>query len=240
MIPKKIHYCWFGRAEKPKLIEKCINSWREKCPDYEIIEWNEDNFDINTCDYVREAYENKKWAFVSDYARFYILNKFGGIYLDTDVELLKCLDSFLTKNFLAFENSKSVNSGLIMGCESNDCLCKQMLEQYENDKFVINGELNLKTVCVRATDILVDNGLELVDKTQEVMDYKIYDTTYFNPYDMDTGKITLRDNTVSIHHYAATWVSKNDKFRGKVYRIICRIFGKNFAEKVKKVVGRRK
>lgn len=240
MIPKTIHYCWFGKAEKPKLINKCIASWCEKCPDFEIIEWNEDNFDINICNYVREAYENKKWAFVSDYARFYVLNNFGGIYLDTDVELLKPLDSFLTKNFLAFENSKSVNSGLIMGCEANNALCKQMLEQYDNDKFVINNEMNLKTVCVRVTDILVNNGLELVDKTQEVIGFKVYDTSYFNPYDMDTGKITLRDNTVSIHHYAATWVSKNDKFRGKVYRVICRIFGKNFAEKVKKIVGRRK
>lgn len=238
MIQRIIHYCWFGRAEKSKLIQKCIASWREKCPDFEIIEWNEDNFDINICDYVREAYDNKKWAFVSDYARFYVLNKYGGIYLDTDVELLKPLDSFLVQNFLAFENSKSVNTGLIMGCKPNDYLSKKMIEQYGNDKFVINGELNLKTVCVRVTDILVDNGLDLIDKTQEVIGYKVYDTSYFNPYDMDTGKIMLSNNTISIHHYAATWVSKKNKFRGKVYRMICRLFGKNFAEKVKKVVGK--
>lgn len=240
MIQKTIHYCWFGRAEKPKLIEKCIASWHEKCPDYQIIEWNEDNFDINICDYVRDAYKNKKWAFVSDYARFYVLNIHGGIYLDTDVELLKPLDLFLSQSFLAFENSKSVNSGLIMGCEPNNNLCKEMLEQYNNDKFLINGELNLKTVCVRVTDILVDNGLELIDKTQEIMEYKIYDTSYFNPYDMDTGKIILSENTVSIHHYAATWVSKKEKVRGKVYRTICRIFGKKFAEKARKLLGRNK
>lgn len=240
MIQKTIHYCWFGRAEKPKLIEKCIASWREKCPDHQIIEWNEDNFDINICDYVREAYENKKWAFVSDYARFYVLNKYGGIYLDTDVELLKPLDSFLSGSFTAFENSKSVATGLIMGCEPNNSLCKEMLEHYNNDKFLINGELNLITVCVRVTDILVNNGLELIDKTQEVMGYKIYDTSYFNPYDMDTGKIILSDNTVSIHHYAATWVSKKEKIRGKVYRAICRVFGKKFAGKARKLMGRNK
>ena len=118
-MSKTIHYCWFGKNPKSKLILKCIDSWRKCCPDYEIKEWNEENFDINCCDYVREAYEAKKWAFVSDYCRFYVLYNYGGIYLDTDVELLKSLD-VLSKNFVGFENQNRVNSGLIRGAMTID------------------------------------------------------------------------------------------------------------------------
>ena len=116
IIPKVIHYCWFGRNPKSSLIKKCIKSWKEKCPDYEIVEWNETNFDINCCEYVKQAYEQKKWAYVSDYARFYILNKYGGIYVDTDVQFLKPLDDLLSTKFLGFarkDSSNRINNGVI-------------------------------------------------------------------------------------------------------------------------------
>ena len=127
MIPKVIHYCWFGRNEKSELIKRCIDSWKKYCPGYDIVEWNEDNCDLNSCTYVKEAYEAKKWAFVSDYIRHFVLEQYGGIYLDTDVELLKPLDSFLSGNFVALENEHSIASGLIMGCEKQNWFCEEML-----------------------------------------------------------------------------------------------------------------
>lgn len=240
MIPKIIHYCWFGGNKKPKLIKKCIRSWKRLCPDYDIIEWNECNFDVNMCTYTKEAYESKKWAFVSDYCRFYVLNKMGGIYVDTDVELLKNIDELLSENFMGFENKNSVATGLIMGCEANDKMCNELLNDYDNDSFIVNGAINLRTVCERVTEMLVRNGLQLEDRTQSVYGYKIYDSSYFNPFNMDTGKIDIKSNTVSIHHYAASWCGKKEKFRGKVYRVLCRLFGKRTAEKVRRIFGRKK
>ncbi|MBP3463612.1 MAG: hypothetical protein J6K45_03935 [Clostridia bacterium] len=112
-IPKKIHYCWFGNGDKPELVEKCIKSWKKYCPDYEIIEWNESNYDVTMCDYSKEAYENKKWAFVTDYARLWIIYNHGGIYLDTDVEIIKNIDFILeTDSFLASEDNVHINTGV--------------------------------------------------------------------------------------------------------------------------------
>lgn len=238
MIPKIIHYCWFGGNKKSKRIKKYIKSWRKICPDYEIKEWNEDNFDVNICEYTKQAYENKKWAFVSDYCRFYALEKFGGVYLDTDVELLKPLDEFLISPFAGFETANSVNTGLIMGCYACDDLCKTMLREYNSDKFIIDGKMNLKTVCERVTDLLSKDGLQLNNTTQKVGDYVIYDSTYFNPFDMNTGKINVKKNTVSIHHYAASWCNRKERFRGKIYRMLYRCFGKRFADGVRSRFGK--
>ena len=236
-LNRTIHYCWFGNGEKPKVIKNCIKSWSKICPDYEIIEWNEDNFDINICSYVKQAYDAKKYAFVSDYARFYVLNKFGGVYLDTDVELLKDITPLLYENFTAFENDKSVATGLIMASDTNDELCRAMLNEYDGDSFIKeDGSLNLRTVCERVTDWLVVRGLKLNGETQCVADYKIYAAEYFNPMDMQTGKISITENTYSIHHYAASWCSKSSRFRGKVYRTIARIFGKSSADKLRKLL----
>lgn len=238
-LSKTIHYCWFGRGDKPDKIKKCMASWSKICPDYQIIEWNEGNFDINICIYVKQAYEAKKYAFVSDYARFYVLNKFGGVYLDTDVELLKDITPLLEDNFLGFENQTSVNSGLIMASGANDELCKAMLDEYNGDLFIKeDGSLNLRTVCERVTDWFVARGLKLNGETQSVADYKIYAAEYFNPTDMRTGKITITENTYSIHHYAASWCSKAEIRRGKIYRCLARIFGVKFADKIRKIVRR--
>ena len=237
MIPKIIHFCWFGRNKKSSLIEKCIESWKKYCPDYEIIEWNEDNFDVHCCKYVEEAYEAKKWAFVSDYCRFYVLKQMGGIYLDTDVELLKSLDSYLKTPLIAFEDEKKLAPGLIFACEKEDELCKQLLDEYDNDHFKNgDGTFNTRTVCDRATDLFLHYGLQANNTLQTVAGYTVYPTDYFNPYDMDSGKITIGEKTVSIHHYAGSWVDKKSKLRGKIYNILVRVFGKKFAEKVRKLL----
>lgn len=237
---KCIHYCWFGKNPKSKLILKCIDSWRKYCPDYEIKEWNEDNFDVNCCDYVREAYEAKKWAFVSDYCRFYVLYNYGGIYLDTDVELLRNLE-LLENNFVGFENAHTVNSGLIRGAEKGDYICQLMLQSYADDKFVnSDGTLNLTTVCERETNILCQLGMKKDNKLQVVSGTTIYPSEYFNPMDMETGKIRPTNKTVSIHHYAASWVSKNDRTRGKIAKCFYRIFGTEKANKIRKVFGRKR
>lgn len=239
MSKMKIHYCWFGRNPKSTLIIKCMESWKKYCPNSEIIEWNEDNFDVNCCDYVREAYKSKKWAFVSDYCRFYVLYNYGGIYLDTDVELLKPIDG-LPYNFVGFEDLCTVNSGLIRGAQKGDPICKMMLDSYLSSKFICqNGELNLLTVCERETDILCSLGMIANNTFQVVGNTTIYPTEYFNPTDLKTGRLSVTTNTISIHHYAASWVDKNSRFRGKLYKTIRRFFGESFAENIRKIVGRK-
>lgn len=240
MIYKTIHYCWFGRNPKTALIKKCMQSWKKFCPDYEIIEWNEDNFDINCCDYVREAYEAKKWAFVSDYCRFYVLYHKGGIYLDTDVELIKPIDS-LGGAFVGFENADHVASGLIRGAESGDIICMEMLKSYHDDHFKNNdGTLNLMTVCARETEIMAKHGLKRNNQYQIVENTVVYPTEYFNPIDHETGRIHTTSRTISLHHYAASWVSKNDRLRGKIAKWFYKIFGTDNANKIRKVLGRKK
>lgn len=235
-----IHYCWFGGAKKSKLIEKCMASWKKFCPDYEIIEWNESNFDVNCCDYVREAYEAQKWAFVSDYCRFWVLYNQGGVYLDTDVELLQSLDN-LSDNCVGFEKEGLLNSGLVRSAQKGDMVCELMLKSYHESHFKKeNGELNLYTVCERETDLLEQHGLKLDNTLQVVCGTTIYPTEYFQPMDLNTGRIHRTKKTVSIHHYAASWTTPYERFRGKIYRFIRRCFGDKIAESIRKVVGKTK
>lgn len=238
-MKKTIHYCWFGKNPKPKLILKCIESWKKFCPDYDIKEWNEDNFDVTCCDYVREAYEAKKWAFVSDYCRFYVLYKQGGIYLDTDVELLKPID-WLGENFVGFESETRVNSGLVRAAEKGNNVCKLMLDSYASDHFLKqDGSFNLLTVCDRETRILCLHGMKTDNSFQIIENTKIYPSDYFNPTDMSNGKVSISSNTVSIHHYAASWVGKNDRIRGKIAKWFYRFFGTKNANRIRKVFGRK-
>lgn len=218
MIPKVIHYCWFGKGKKSDLAIKCINSWSKKCKDYEIIEWNEENFDVNINDYVSEAYKAKKYAFVSDYARFYILYKYGGIYLDVDVEVFYSLDDFLEyKLFLGFENNEYVNPGLIIGSEKLATFIKQLLDEYEKDHFLNkDGTFNYRTVVERTTDLLIVKGLEKSGRTQLVENIQVFAADYFCPMDYNNRKINITNNTYTIHHYAATWFSKSQKIKNHI------------------------
>ena len=210
----KIHYCWFGNSKKNELILRCIDSWRYFCPEAQIIEWNESNFDINICSYVREAYEQKKWSFVSDYCRYYVLYHCGGIYLDTDVELIKGLQD-LPETFAAFEvGGQLVASGLIRGAKKGDSICKFMCSLYEHERFTMNnGQFNLQTVCERETSIFLDRGLDL-QKNREIQivdGTTIYPEDYFCPFDYLTGKLNKTKNTYSIHHYMGSWINSKDR-----------------------------
>lgn len=243
MIPKKIHYCWFGGKPLNKLGIKCLDSWKKYFPDYEIIEWNESNFDVNCCQYVREAYEAQKWAFVSDYARFKILYEQGGVYFDTDVEVIKSFDDILNKgNFMGCENEVSaVNPGLGLAVAPGLGLIKEILEDYEKASFLNeDGSLDLTTIVTRTTNILKRHGLQDINRIQTVAEVNIYPREYFCPIDMTTGKIEITPNTYSIHRYAGSWESKESLFRGKVFRFINRTFGKKVADTARKILGKRK
>lgn len=220
MIPKIIHYCWFGGNEKSPLIKRCIESWKKFCPDYEIKEWNESNFDVNCNAYVKKAYEMKKWAFVADYARFYVLYQYGGVYLDTDVQLVKNIDELRLKGkFAGFGNDEIVNTGLILATEKNDWLCKKVMDTYIGEEFVWDDPSKILAIGRRVTRILIDSGLKPNGQMQTVQDYTIYPKYYFNPTDGDIrGKVDER--AYSIHHYAATWFSPKDKLKNTLRRFV--------------------
>lgn len=243
MIPKVIHYCWFGGNQLPDTAIKCIESWRRFCPGYEIREWNESNFDVAECDYVREAYEAKKWAFVSDYARFKILHEEGGLYFDVDVEMVSPIDDIVSAGpFMGVEDSDNmlVNPGLGLGAEPGMDFYAVMLERYRGMHFSFSDDPDsVKTVVDYTTELLKDYGLVRTDEVQEVCGIRIYPKDYFNPTDMDSGRVTITGNTVSIHHYAATWVDSYSRFRGKVYQFLTRLLGKHGAEILRKFVGRK-
>lgn len=242
-IPKIIHYCWFGGAPLPTLARKCIASWKKYLPDYEIKEWNESSFDVHCCRYAEEAYQAKKWAFVSDYARFRILYEHGGLYFDTDVEVIKPLDEILARGgFMGVESCapNTVNPGLGLAVAPGLGLYRELYTAYHSRRFVNDdGSMNLKTVVQYTTECLVAHGLTNAHEIQKVGDIYIYPQDYFNPCNMNTGQIEITENTVSIHHYAASWVDPYSRLRGKTYQMLYRMFGQGVADSVRNLLRRR-
>lgn len=229
MIPKVIHYCWFGKNPKPDLVLKCIESWKKYCPDYEIIEWNEDNFDLCINNYVKEAYECKKWAFVSDYVRLWILYNYGGIYFDTDVEIIKSIDELLDCNvFLCSEDNYRVSTGLGLGSEKGNSIIKKMLDDYDNIHFVNDGIMDTTTCRIRNTKSISNDITNLINKDSfsEENGIRFYPPKYFCPYDFNTGKLNITDDTYAIHWYSATWLPKHIILRKKIGRIVRRLLVK--------------
>lgn len=215
MIPKIIHYCWFGGNPLPELAQKCIESWKVYLPDYKIKEWNESNFDLNCCTYVKEAYEAKKWAFVSDYARFWILYTYGGLYFDTDVEVIKDMSDIIKNGaFMGCERSDKCNSGLGLGAEPGLGLYKEILENYHRSHFLNNdGSNNYETVVDRITNILKEHGFEDCNTIQKIADIMIYPSEYFCPMEYETGKLNVTENSYTIHWYDASWLDERMKRR---------------------------
>ena len=221
-IPKVIHYCWFGNGKMPAIAEKCIKSWKKYCPDYEIICWNEENFDLTQNRYMREAYEAGKWAFVSDFARLKIIYDHGGIYLDTDVELLKPLDPLLENSgFMGFDEKGIVATGLGFGAEPGNEVVGAFLRDYDDLSFVLpDGSLDLTPCPDRNTAALKCLGMDTEKRDQVFMGVKFLPREYLCPMDYYTGKKKITKNTYSIHHYCASWTSKVTKRTTRIKRII--------------------
>ena len=241
MIPRVVHYCWFGRNPLPKSAQKCIASWKKYFPDYEIKEWNEDNFDINSIPYTKEAYEAKKYAFVSDYARLWVLYQYGGVYFDTDVEVIKTMDDILEEGgFMGREidthASYSVNPGVGVAVESHHPLYKELLEMYDGLPFHMeNGEINPFAIVRITTTVLLRHGLQRKACIQDVQGITVYPADYFNPLDDATGRLNITPNTRSIHWYSKTWLPTSP-LKTKLIRLCHRYFGVNSLAWLKKIV----
>lgn len=222
-IPKIIHYCWFGGKPLPNMARKCIKSWEKYLPDYDIKEWNESNFDINVIPYVREAYDAKKYAFVSDYARFWILYNHGGVYFDTDVEVIRPIDDIISKGpFMGCQNkynkygdplSLGVAPGLGLAAYKGQKFYKRMLDLYEQLNFKRDdGTLNLTTIVNYTTEVLCQQGLINTPDIQCVDDIFIYPWDYFCPM-TPTLELNITQNSRTIHLYSASWESWDVKLR---------------------------
>ena len=226
MIPKTIHYCWFGGKEKPKSAQKCISSWKRFFPDYEIIEWNETNFDVLSNPYTKYCYDNNKWAYLSDYVRLKVVYENGGIYFDTDVEVVKVFDVLPEYDaFYGFENKSNINTGQGFGAVAGHGTVKSMLQQYDDLKPDENGCYKLTGCPALNTAALIPMGLQLNGKKQIVGGAVILPMDYLNPYDDPTGRLNVTDNTVSIHWYTKSALSKKAILRSKITRPFHRIFG---------------
>lgn len=231
MIPKKIHYCWFGRNELPPKAKKCIDSWKKYCPDYEIIEWNEENFNVNMNAYTKMCYEQKKYAFLTDYVRLLVIAEHGGIYFDTDVEVIKSFDKLLDcEAFFGFENNNYVATGLGFGAVANNEIVFQMLREYDR---LLDGKHETVNCPKLNTDALLKYGLQLSGEKQCINNAWIYPVDYFNPLNSNTGKINKTENTHSIHWYSMSWLSPMARLRSKITRPFHRIFGEDCFQKRK-------
>ena len=243
MIDKTIHYCWFGRHPLPESAKHYIASWQKHFPDYEIKEWNEDNFDVNSIPYTHDAYEAGKYAFVSDYARFWILYHYGGLYFDTDVEVIRPMDDIVAKGaFMGFEldNVRNANSvpaiapGLGLGAEKGNAIYAEILKGFEQlDFYRPDGSRNPFTMIPMVTKIMQERGLILKDEIQTIDGITIYPNEYFNPFDDITGLLRKTPNTRSIHWYAKTWADNNHPWLVAIKRWTRRTLGTGFTNAIK-------
>lgn len=249
MIPKIIHYCWFGRNPKPMQIQKCIQSWSKHCSEFRFIEWTEDNFDLKSSPlYVQQAYSEKKWAFVADYVRFYALVKYGGIYMDADMELLKPLTPFLHHHaFTSTEDGQHISAG-IMGCIPGFKLYQTFMEHYKDKSFYRpDGSLDTTTVVVMMTEKCLQMGYKPVNTYQEFAGLAVYPSEYFYPLSHIDDVMRKTENTYAVHWFAGSWVSREEKkafrrmkARQKIKRIILSLIGEDGLQKLRLIIHRKK
>lgn len=243
MIPKIIHYCWFGGKPIPEKEKICINSWKKYFPDYEIKLWDEDNFDINVCAYVKQAYEHNKFAFVSDYARIFALFHYGGIYLDTDVEVISSFDKFLKfKNFLGFENKTFIGTAMIATSKGSS-FAKEMLDYYNRISYIDdNGNENLTTNVTLLDSILIKKGLIKNNTRQTIEDIEIFPRDVFYPKKLSETEFRITEETVMIHRMQGSWLTERQKKRGsnKLWINICRPTLRFFSKCIYRMLGEKK
>jgi len=227
MIPKIIHYCWFGGKPLPEEFTGYIEGWKKLCVDYQFMLWNENTFDVNSVPFTRQVAESKKWGFIVDYIRAWAVYHYGGIYLDTDVELLKPLDEFLDNVcFAGFESEEYVTPGTIFAGEKLCAIAKEVMDFYSSRNFINeNGSLNLTPSPVIFTKILKKYSLKQNGTFQKLGVFTAYPPEYFNPINYWTHRLEITDKTHSIHHYAASWISDDDKKYADVTAWLCRVFG---------------
>ncbi len=257
-IPKIIHYCWFGNGKKSELIKKCIASWKKYCPECEVIEWNESNYDVTKNVYMKQAYECKKWGFVSDYARLDIMYEYGGIYLDTDVEIIRNIDElFNGEGFFGFEKTTNkrdtiyyVNTGQGFGAKPKNELILKMKEQYEKLSFINEeGKMNLQTCPYYNTQVLEQYGLKKDNSKQMIGDMIVYPSEYFCPISWKSREKEIDIKTFSVHHFNTSWLSKKEKKKRKIKRnldyalhlpnmFLVNVMGKQKYERLKEKVKR--
>ncbi len=221
-IPKTIHYCWFGRNMKSGLINECINSWKEILPEYKIIEWNEDNFDIHCNSYVKEAYDCKMWAFVSDYVRLWALFNYGGLYFDTDVQVLKSFDCFLRDEaFSGYEVNDSPITA-VMGSKPNNQMIGMMLSYYENKHFKnTDGSLNIITNTNIISNQLIQLGMKPNGRKQTINGFTVYPQIYFCPNNFTRIWNIPSKKSYAIHHFDQSWraeTANHTSLKGRVKR----------------------
>lgn len=239
-IPKIIHYCWFGGKEKPEIVRKCIKSWEIYLSGYEIREWNEKNFDTRSNVYVKQAYESGKFAFVSDYVRVYALYHFGGIYLDTDVEVFKTFDELLFHDsFWGFEQENYIATSTI-GARKGNNLIQLFLDSYKEKSFINkDGGYNDLTNVAIVSEILINKGLKMNGQYQEIEEIgTFYPQTYFSPYDYINCRKFITENTHAMHHFYKSWLPPKARFKSNVKTIVSKVIGGDNIAKIRKIVSK--
>lgn len=226
MIPKTIHYCWFGGKQKPKLVKQCIRSWRKYNPDYILKEWNEANSPIEMYPFAKQAFDKKKWAFVSDVIRLHALLNEGGLYLDTDVECLKSFDPLLeNKLFTGYERDSNKLQTAVLGAEVNNPIVEKWLNIYLNISFSDDRETMSLLVNNRLqTDSLLKMGIEMDGSFVEKEMIKIFPSEFFCPMSYGDHSIKRTSNTYCIHYYSFSW-SEPESVKGWIRKIFIQIIG---------------
>jgi len=232
-IPKKIHYCWFGPNPMPDYAIEFIEGWKKLSPEYEIIKWDESNFDVNAHPYTKSAYERGLYPFVADYARLAVINEYGGIYMDTDVEMIRPLDEFMSNTaFFALEDMDAINTGLIVGAVPRQKNIEELLTQYDKRGMnLMDGKFIMDTCVQITTSYFRRKGFKYVDKIQRVDESTIYPTSFFCPQKYGEWRPKITSSTHIIHHYYGNWSIGDETNRTRIYR------NTRIGRKIKKVIG---
>lgn len=237
MIPKIIHYCWFGGSSLPKLEQRCMESWHRFLPDYKIMRWDESTFDVNSTSFTSEAYRARKYAFVADFVRLHALKKYGGIYLDTDVEIVRSLDDLLQyEAFGGFETDRVMQTG-VLAMSSENRIFKEFYNRYLSMEFEVaeNGVVKTKANSHILADILSVHGLRLDNSRQNICGMEIFPQEYFCPIDQGSRKINQTINTYCIHYLSGSWYPKSTRLKNRAKIFAAKLLGYGFVNMVRQM-----